>query len=122
MHVHLDELTLVDFLTRYVGVGKKFGDLVPEESMLNHIASEVQEVRDEPDDTKYEEWVDLVLLSTHGLLRALTENGDLNSERAIDLAQAAAVALLTKTAINETRTWVKPSSPDMPIEHDRSKD
>lgn len=62
-----------------------------DEGILNHIAKELQELREEPDSA--EEMADIVILVAHFAAR-----------RGVDLEQA----ISEKHAINLLRTWKKP--------------
>jgi len=73
--------------------------------VLDHIAKEIEEVRENPGDVS--EWIDLILLSLDGAHRMGFE------------PEQIAAALEAKQTINENREWPdwRTADPDKAIEH-----
>lgn len=118
----------VNFLARQTAFSRAtFGPGERSKGVLDHIEQEIEEIREcESPRERAQEWVDMVLLSQDGLLRAmretlreamasqaneevLTENGVIIArfgEPTTDyVAQCALVALTTKRDKNELREW-----------------
>jgi hypothetical protein len=87
---------------------RTFGPGARTKGVLDHIRKETVEVEKSPLDL--EEWIDLIILSFDGALRAGHEPGQI-VER-----------LLYKQTKNEGRKWPdwRTADPDKAIEHDRS--
>lgn len=100
-----------------------FGPGARTAGVLDHIAKEIEEVRDSVDTLKHvEEWVDLVILSLDGLTRAIWAGGDYQMT-ADEAADHAAKALVGKQAKNERRSWPdwRKAAANKAIEHVRGK-
>lgn len=109
----LDYYELVEHLYRQRAWSfKAFGPPTPEndrrEGVLKHIAKELAEIRENPDDI--EEWIDVVFLAFDGALRAGAT------------PKQVARTLLNKMVKNEARDWPdwRKTPPGNPIEHIRT--
>lgn len=78
------------------------------QTIINHIRKELLEIESTPHEV--EEWIDVVLLALDGAWRTGAS------------PEAIVEALVAKQTKNESRSWVQPTSPDQPIEHDREQD
>lgn len=92
---------------------KTFAEGKRTEGLLKHIAKELDEIRKEP--TDLEEWCDVVILGLDGAWRSL-EGRNLTDD---DLAKTVVDCLKRKQAKNFARSWPKPTSQDVPVEHIR---
>jgi len=77
-----------------------FGPGLMENSLTDHIRSEIVEIAADPSDT--EEWVDVALLSMNGAMRAILYR---DGEASADLL---AGYFTHKLKRNKSRTWLKP--------------
>lgn len=87
---------------------RTFGPGARTAGVLDHITKEIEEVRADPSDLG--EWVDLIILSFDGALRAKHE------------PHAIIAAIKAKQADNEAREWPdwRTADPDKAIEHVRT--
>lgn len=102
---------------------KTFGPGRRTEGVLAHIQKEIAEVRSNPTDLV--EWIDLAILAMDGAWRHaafLRENEVVTTEFLGTIADLLCGVYLGKLRKNEQRTWPdwRTTSPDKPIEHDRS--
>ena len=81
-----------------------FGEGQRPEGVIKHIESELQEIRDAPNDIM--EWVDVILLAIDGAFRAGFSAKEIVS------------AMIRKQEINKTRVWTVPNG-DEPSFHIR---
>lgn len=88
-----------DWSVKTFGPGRRFLGIV------DHIQKELDEIHTDPSDLS--EWIDVMILAIDGYWR--------NGGRAEDLA----THLQTKQDINFGRTWPKPTSEDVAVEHVR---
>lgn len=97
-----------------------FGPGARTDGVLDHIAKEIEEMRQSGCDSS--EWVDLVILSLDGLTRELWAASDYSAS-ADDVAQIAVNMFLGKQSRNELRDWPdwRTSDPSKAIEHKRGK-
>lgn len=89
---------------------RTFGPGPRTQGVTDHIAKELDEIREAPFDL--DEWVDVIILALDGAWRAGGE-----PQQIID-------AIKAKQAKNESRDWPdwRTADPDKAIEHDRSAD
>jgi hypothetical protein len=87
---------------------RAFGPGLRTEGVLDHIAKESAEVRQDPTDMG--EWVDIIILAFDGAHRTGADPDDIIA------------AIKQKQARNEARTWPdwRTADPTKAIEHDRS--
>jgi hypothetical protein len=99
---------LRQYLLRHIKWSRDtFGEGALTESLLRHIAMELEEIRQRPNDLM--EWVDVILLAFDGAWRA--------GYSPVEIVNA----MVKKQAINFDRQWLL-SGDDQPYEHDRTQD
>ena len=115
-------MDLKQHLIRQMAFSKAtFGPGTRTNGVLDHIAKEIEEVREAGGSS--DEWVDLVILSLDGLTRQLSfcNVGDRRIKSAEDIAEMACGMIVGKQDRNENRTWPdwRTMSADKAIEHVR---
>jgi hypothetical protein len=85
-----------------------FGGSVSTERLTNHIRKELDEIVAAPYDV--EEWADVIILALDGAWRAGYSAEEIC--RALDVKQQK----------NKARTFIVPTDPNQPAEHDRTKE
>lgn len=91
---------------------RTFGPAANTESICSHIEQELTEIRKNPKDL--EEWIDIIILGLDGALRCQGA-GKVVADDIRD-------ALELKLEKNKRRSWIIPTDPTQPIEHDRTKE
>lgn len=100
-------MNLLTYIRDHIRWSKKtFGEGTFSTRLVNHIRKECDEITAKP--TDLEEWIDVIILGIDGAWRA--------GYNAADIAEM----LRAKLKKNQARTFVIPSDPDQPAEHDRS--
>ena len=101
--------TLADFLLRQWAWSKDTFDPGRRTlGIIQHIKKELVEIEAKPEDLS--EWIDVVILAMDGFWRHGGKPEDLM------------IALIAQQRRNFARTWPKPISEDVAVEHDRSDD
>ena len=116
-------MDLQQHLVRQMAFSKAtFGPGARTLGVLDHMAKEIEEVRDSGGSAA--EWVDLVILALDGLTRQLSFPGgqDHRTKSSEDIAAVACRMIVGKQDRNENRNWPdwRTMSADKAIEHDRS--
>lgn len=100
---------LDDYLARQIDFSRRtFGEGRRTLGVTAHIGKELDEIRANPDDLS--EWIDVMILAMDGYWR----HGGTPDTLMRDLQ--------AKQDKNLARKWPKPTSEDVPVEHDRSED
>lgn len=113
-------MDLQQHLIRQMAFSKAtFGSGTRTNGVLDHIAKEVEEVRES--NGSADEWVDLVILSLDGLTRQLSfcNGSGKRNQMSSEIAEMACKMIVGKQDRNENRDWpdFRTASPDKAIEH-----
>lgn len=97
---------IIDYIEKQMAWSEQtFGQGKRTKGIIQHIQKELKEIEEAPEDLS--EWCDVVILALDGAWRAGYSPDEIVSQ------------LINKQAINFRRSWPKPVSQDVAVEHER---